>query len=152
MPKLKVTLKVNLHGVTAVTEVQAIEEIVEPVAPVEKPAEAMDTEAAAAADGDKPAAEGDAAAAEPEVKKKKLRTEVPVKATTAGMGAAALAAAVENEFTMALQDKVMEETKEKKNAVEEYVYSMRNKLYDSLVSVCWGFCSRHDTPSAVYGV
>lgn len=71
VPKLKVTLKVNLHGVTAVTEVQAIEEIVEPVAPApEKPAaEAMDTDAAAA-DGEKPAAaEVDAAAAEPEVRK-----------------------------------------------------------------------------------
>jgi hypothetical protein len=70
VPKLKVTLKVTLHGVTAVTEVQAIEEIVEPVAPApEKPAaEAMDTDAAA--DGEKPAAaEVDAAAAEPEVRK-----------------------------------------------------------------------------------
>jgi hypothetical protein len=89
------------------------------------------------------------------VKKKKLRTEVPVKATTAGMSSAALAAAVENEFSMALQDKVMEETKEKKNAVEEYVYSMRNKLYDSLVRTClvmsphaacsaWVACIRYD--------
>jgi heat shock protein 4 len=33
---------------------------------------------------------------------------------------------------MQLQDKVIEETKEKKNAVEAYVYSMRNKLYDRL--------------------
>jgi hypothetical protein len=71
VPKLKVTLKVNLHGVAAVTEVQAIEEIVEPVAPApEKPAaEAMDTDAAAA-NGDQPAAEGDAAAAEPQVRNK----------------------------------------------------------------------------------
>ncbi|XP_068651510.1 heat shock 70 kDa protein 15-like [Aristolochia californica] len=38
--------------------------------------------------------------------------------------------AVEKEFEMALQDRVMEETKEKKNAVEAYVYDMRNKLHD----------------------
>ncbi|KAI9076314.1 hypothetical protein K1719_041739 [Acacia pycnantha] len=38
--------------------------------------------------------------------------------------------AVEKEFEMALQDRVMEETKEKKNAVEAYVYDMRNKLCD----------------------
>ncbi|KAJ6833463.1 heat shock 70 kDa protein 15-like isoform X2 [Iris pallida] len=31
---------------------------------------------------------------------------------------------------MALQDRVMEETKDKKNAVEAYVYDMRNKLHD----------------------
>ncbi|XP_041990561.1 heat shock 70 kDa protein 15-like [Salvia splendens] len=34
------------------------------------------------------------------------------------------------EFEMALQDRVMEETKDKKNAVEAYVYDMRNKLHD----------------------
>ncbi|XLT00821.1 hypothetical protein HN51_050172 [Arachis hypogaea] len=36
--------------------------------------------------------------------------------------------AVEKEFEMALQDRVMEETKYKKNAVEAYVYEMRNKM------------------------
>ncbi|KAI7745049.1 hypothetical protein M8C21_002250 [Ambrosia artemisiifolia] len=40
--------------------------------------------------------------------------------------------AVEKEFEMALQDRVMEETKDKKNAVEAYVYDMRNKLHDKL--------------------
>ncbi|KAG6403896.1 hypothetical protein SASPL_136130 [Salvia splendens] len=34
------------------------------------------------------------------------------------------------EFEMALQDRIMEETKDKKNAVEAYVYDMRNKLHD----------------------
>ena len=29
-----------------------------------------------------------------------------------------------------LQDRVQEETKERKNAVEEYTYSMRNKISD----------------------
>ncbi|KAM3699822.1 hypothetical protein ACJW31_05G055200 [Castanea mollissima] len=33
-------------------------------------------------------------------------------------------------FEMALQDRVMEETKDRKNAVEAYVYDMRNKLSD----------------------
>ena len=36
--------------------------------------------------------------------------------------------ALEKEFEMALQDRVMEETKDKKNAVEAYVYDMRNKV------------------------
>lgn len=40
--------------------------------------------------------------------------------------------AVEKEFEMALQDRVMEETKDKKNAVESYVYDMRNKVCYSL--------------------
>ena len=46
------------------------------------------------------------------------------------LGAAELNKAVEKEYEMALQDRVMEETKEEKNAVEAYVYDMRNK-------VCW---------------
>jgi heat shock protein 4 len=44
------------------------------------------------------------------------------------MGPDELQKAVEKEFEMALQDRVMEETKEKKNAVEAYVYDMRNKV------------------------
>jgi len=47
-----------------------------------------------------------------------------------GLAATDLQKAVEKEFEMALQDRVMEETKDKKNAVEAYVYDMRNKLHD----------------------
>ncbi|KAL6539313.1 hypothetical protein OROGR_011962 [Orobanche gracilis] len=38
--------------------------------------------------------------------------------------------AVKKELEMALQDRVMDEIKDKKNAVEAYVYDMRNKLSD----------------------
>ena len=44
------------------------------------------------------------------------------------LAAADLQKAVEKEYEMALQDRVMEETKEKKNVVEAYVYDMRNKV------------------------
>lgn len=33
---------------------------------------------------------------------------------------------------MALQDKIQEETSERKNALETYIYSLRNKLCDRL--------------------
>lgn len=33
---------------------------------------------------------------------------------------------------MALQDRVQEQTNEAKNALEAYVYALRNKLYDQL--------------------
>ncbi len=52
-------------------------------------------------------------------KKKTKRTDVPVTEVVAG-GLP--------EYEMALQDRVMEETKDKKNAVEAYVYDMRNKV------------------------
>ncbi|MQM15388.1 hypothetical protein Taro_048331 [Colocasia esculenta] len=64
-------------------------------------------------------------------KKKVKKTTVPVtEFVYGGLPAADLQKAVEKEFEMALQDRVMEETKDKKNAVEAYVYDMRNKLHD----------------------
>ena len=62
-------------------------------------------------------------------KKKVKKTSVPVTEIVYGaMAAADVQKAVEKEFEMALQDRVMEETKDKKNAVESYVYDMRNKV------------------------
>ena len=49
------------------------------------------------------------------------------------MAATDVQKAVEKEFEMALQDRVMEETKDKKNAVEAYVYDMRNKVRIAMV-------------------
>ncbi|KAK2971170.1 hypothetical protein RJ640_008594, partial [Escallonia rubra] len=63
-------------------------------------------------------------------KKKVKKTSIPVKELVhGGMVAADLEKAADKEFEMALKDRVMEETKDKKNAVS-YVYDMRNKLYD----------------------
>ena len=54
---------------------------------------------------------------------------MPIQAThTGGLSGKVLEKFKQEEFDMALQDKVMEETKERKNAVEAYVYSMRSKL------------------------
>ena len=64
-----------------------------------------------------------------EIKKKTKKTDVPIKSTyTGGLPDKVLEKCKQEEFDMALQDKVMEETKERKNAVEAYVYSMRSKL------------------------
>ncbi|KAJ6838966.1 heat shock 70 kDa protein 15-like isoform X2 [Iris pallida] len=64
-------------------------------------------------------------------KKKVKKTNVPVvEVVYGGLAAADLQKAKEKEFEMALQDRIMEETKDKKNAVEAYVYDMRNKLHD----------------------
>ncbi|KAE9600486.1 hypothetical protein Lal_00046058 [Lupinus albus] len=62
-------------------------------------------------------------------KKKVKKTNIPVTEVVYGaMLLVDVQKAVEKEFEMALQDRVMEETKDKKNAVEAYVYDMRNKL------------------------
>ncbi|PKA64524.1 Heat shock 70 kDa protein 14 [Apostasia shenzhenica] len=65
-------------------------------------------------------------------KKKVKKINVPVAEVVYGaMALADVQKAIEKEFEMALQDRVMEETKDRKNAVESYVYDMRNKLHDT---------------------
>lgn len=62
-------------------------------------------------------------------KKKVKKTSVPVAELVYGaMTHVEVQKAVEKEYEMALQDRVMEETKDRKNAVEAYVYDMRNKV------------------------
>ncbi|KAM3359484.1 heat shock 70 kDa protein 15 [Capsicum galapagoense] len=162
--KLKVKVRLNLHGIVSVESATLLEEEeveVLVVKEAEKEPAKMETdeasvdaapsttsetdvnmqEAKGAAtasgaengvpeSGDKPVQmETDAKVEAP--KKKVKKTSVPVTEIVYGaMSAADVQKAVEKEFEMALQDRVMEETKDKKNAVESYVYDMRNKLSD----------------------
>ncbi|KAJ3692050.1 hypothetical protein LUZ60_012400 [Juncus effusus] len=65
----------------------------------------------------------------PKPKVKKI--SVPVtEIVNGGLTKEDLEKAVEKEFEMALQDRIVEETKDKKNAVEAYIYDMRSKLSD----------------------
>jgi heat shock protein 4 len=58
-----------------------------------------------------------------------MKTNVPLAETVYGvMVADEMNKAVDKEYEMALQDRVMEETKDKKNSVEAYVYDIRNKV------------------------
>ncbi|EEF34206.1 heat shock 70 kDa protein 15 [Ricinus communis] len=95
-----------------------------------KTAEASGAENGVPESGDKPAQmETDTKVEAP--KKKVKKTNIPVaELVYGGMSPADVQKALEKEFEMALQDRVMEETKDKKNAVEAYVYDMRNKLSD----------------------
>ncbi|XP_050232844.1 heat shock 70 kDa protein 15-like isoform X2 [Mercurialis annua] len=62
-------------------------------------------------------------------KRKVMKTNLPVAEVVYGaMAPADVQKAVEKEFEMALQDRVIQETKDKRNAVESYVYVMRTKL------------------------
>ena len=62
-------------------------------------------------------------------KKKAKRKEIQFQEVfIGGLRHSELEKAIEKEYEMALQDRIMEETKDKKNAVESYVYDMRNKV------------------------
>ncbi|GKV43403.1 hypothetical protein SLEP1_g50694 [Rubroshorea leprosula] len=162
-PKLKVKVRLNLHGIVSVESATLLEEEEVEVPVAKEPtneASKMETEEATS-DAAPPTSEPDVnmqdakpAPDAPEVengvpesgdkpvqmetdskveapKKKVKKTNVPVSELVYGaLLPADLQKAVEKEFEMALQDRVMEETKDKKNAVEAYVYEMRNKLSD----------------------
>ncbi|KAJ6427415.1 hypothetical protein OIU84_022918 [Salix udensis] len=158
--KVKVKVRLNLHGIVSVESATLLEEeeVEVPVTkePSKEPAK-MDTdevpsdaatkgpneadanmeEAKSAADAsgvengvpeaDKPTQmETDTKVEAP--KKKVKKTNIPVSEVVyGGIPTAEVEKLLEKEYEMALQDRVMEETKEKKNAVEAYVYDMRNK-------------------------
>lgn len=157
--KVKVKVRLNLHGIVSIESATLLEEeeIEVPVTKEpEKEAAKMETDEAAAppssneTDINMQDAKGttDATGAEngvPEsgdkavqmetdtkaTKKKVKKTNIPVaELVYGGMVPTDLQKALEKEFEMALQDRVMEETKDRKNAVEAYVYDMRNKLCD----------------------
>ncbi|XP_076902745.1 heat shock 70 kDa protein 15-like [Bidens hawaiensis] len=152
--KVKVKARLNLHGIVSVESAQLIEEEEVEVPALKEPAK-MDTDKAPAdaistnesdvnmqdapvtengaqETGDNPVQmETDTKVEAP--KKKVKKTDIPVSELVYwAMLPEDLQKAVEKEFEMALQDRVMEETKDKKNAVESYVYDMRNKLHDKL--------------------
>ncbi|XP_073007199.1 heat shock 70 kDa protein 15-like [Typha latifolia] len=162
--KLKLKVRLNLHGIVSIESATMLEEEGEvPVSAAnELPKEAakMDTDEAsnglsttetdinmqeAKGAAENTGVEGEMGALDSEEKTVQMETDAKVKASKrkikktnvpvseliyGGMVAGDLQKAVEKEFEMALQDRVMEETKDKKNAVEAYVYDMRNKLYD----------------------
>lgn len=159
--KIKVKIRLNLHGIVSVESATMIEEeeVEVPVSKADGGPAAMEVEGnqgPKVPDLNDPSMEtGEINAAEPSgvengetttegktagtespkkdvsKKKKSKRKDVPVKENPVGaLPQGDLQKAVEHEYEMALQDRVMEETKDKKNAVEAYVYDMRNKMYE----------------------
>nr|GEZ36232.1 hypothetical protein [Tanacetum cinerariifolium] len=111
--KVKVKARLNLHGIVSVDSAQLIEE-----EEAEVPFNETDVNMDDAPTDTKVEA----------LKKKVKKSNIPVSEVVYGaMLPADVQQAEEKEFEMALQDRVMEETKDKKNAVEGYVYDMSNK-------------------------
>eukprot|EP00002_Diphylleia_rotans_P014938 TRINITY_DN289_c1_g1_i2.p1 TRINITY_DN289_c1_g1~~TRINITY_DN289_c1_g1_i2.p1 ORF type:complete len:636 (-),score=148.09 TRINITY_DN289_c1_g1_i2:1470-3377(-) len=116
--RVKVSVKLNIHGILTVPSAQLLEDYEE----VEQPKET------------KPAAEGAAAEtmdtsdAKPKTVKKTARTELTIKSVVAELSEADIQKHIESEAEIALQDRILMETAEKKNAVESYIYEMRDKL------------------------
>mmetsp|Transcript_35480 Transcript_35480/g.100452 ORF Transcript_35480/g.100452 Transcript_35480/m.100452 type:complete len:803 (+) Transcript_35480:247-2655(+) len=133
--KLKVKVHINLHGILAMESVQAVTEttIIEEPAPAPAENGAKDTpmeDGAAPAEGEAPKEEEAAPAAEPKKTVKVHKTEVPFTSACPGLKSEVLAESISKEKSLKEHDRAVEETNERKNALEGYVYDMRNKLYD----------------------
>lgn len=131
--KCKVKLRLNLHGIVYVESSTLIEdEISDPISS-DKSSTNMDNaepETAAAA-----SAENGASHDGRRKSRSSRRHDIPVSEIMhGGMSKADLLGAQEQEKLLAYQDKVMEQTKDKKNALEAYVYEVRNKLFEEYKS------------------
>ncbi|KAH6906480.1 heat shock protein [Coprinopsis sp. MPI-PUGE-AT-0042] len=114
---VKVKTRLNLHGIMSF-EAAYTEEIDEK----EEPAP-MDVD---------PPAEGEAAAPPAPPKKKKIvrKKDVAFVATNTSLTKEVLESLREKESEMYAADKLVTDTEERKNALEEYIYDMRSKLED----------------------
>jgi heat shock protein 4 len=68
-----------------------------------------------------------------EKKVRKVKRELSVDSTLSKLSQEQINHFYQEEFNMAAQDRVQEETKQKKNDLEEYAITMRSKLMDDLV-------------------
>ncbi|EAU90789.1 heat shock protein [Coprinopsis cinerea okayama7 len=130
---VKVKTRLNLHGIMSF-EAAYTEEIEEKEEVVSTPSPApMDVDGAAA-----PAAEGEQPAAPPQpvVKKKKVvrKKEVAFVASNSSLTREVVEEWREKEGQMYESDKLVRDTEERKNALEEYIYDMRSKVEDRFAS------------------
>mmetsp|Transcript_62527 Transcript_62527/g.129902 ORF Transcript_62527/g.129902 Transcript_62527/m.129902 type:complete len:847 (+) Transcript_62527:111-2651(+) len=140
--KVKVKVKLDMNGILCVDSAQAVEEV-EEEEPAEKKEEAKEDtpmpDAPAADDAPPAEPEGQPAgeAAEKkdeekpaEPKKKKLKkTELAVsQAPKHCLGPATVETLKNLEFEMAVQDKQIRELQDRKNELESYIYTMRDRV------------------------
>ncbi|TDH67377.1 hypothetical protein CCR75_001913 [Bremia lactucae] len=124
-PKIRVNVQQDMNGLFSVASSQLMQEIKE-----EKRAEA-----------NTPVKEGDEKKDEilPEPKKKRFRKiELTIQAQVGGLSANDVDTAAEQELKMAHQDRVIEETFDKRNELESFVYEMRNQITDKLAGFITG--------------
>ncbi|XP_050218478.1 heat shock 70 kDa protein 16 [Mercurialis annua] len=135
--RVKVNVQLNLHGIVTVESAMLMEKhIDDPVRRANAPSE-MDKMEVDSGSGDEndvtvDLRSSDASANGAIRDKGSRRLEIPVREFFyGGMTEIELSEAKEKELQLAEQDKIVEQAKERKNALESYVYDMRNKLFNT---------------------
>jgi heat shock protein 4 len=113
--KIRVNVKQDIHGIIQLSSAQMVEEIADEEEP-------ESSDAAPLKDGEEAAA--------PENKKKKVKKTNLVFTTTRPLDwtEAEIQKAYQAELAMALKDKLVQETSDKRNELESYIYDMRDKI------------------------
>ncbi|PFH45190.1 hypothetical protein AMATHDRAFT_71930 [Amanita thiersii Skay4041] len=123
---VKIKTRLNTHGVMSF-EAAYVEEIEEREEPSQQQSNRMDV--------DQSNADGSASATPPPLqppKKKKIvkKKDIPFVVATKSLDKATIEAYRESENQMHAADKLVQDTEDRKNALEEYVYDTRGKLDD----------------------
>ncbi|KAI9883752.1 MAG: Heat shock protein hsp88 [Watsoniomyces obsoletus] len=124
----KLKARLNLHGVLNVEQGYYVEDVeVEEPIPEEKSTE-NDKKDPNAMDTDPP--NGNAKPKTRKVKKQVRRGDLPVSTGTASLDSATKESLAEKENSMAMEDKLVADTEDKKNELESYIYEIRGKIDD----------------------
>ncbi|WRX28889.1 Heat shock protein 70 family - like 10 [Theobroma cacao] len=136
--RVKVKVQLNLHGIVTVESAILIEEHVDDSITREDTHSEMSTKEAqhvtnSSEDSTTVRSKPSHASADGRPNDKATRRlEIPICENIYGaMTKAELIEAQDKELKLAQHDRTMEQTKERKNALESYVYEMRNKLFNS---------------------
>ncbi|XP_029375285.1 heat shock 70 kDa protein 4a isoform X3 [Echeneis naucrates] len=133
--KVKVKVRVNVHGVFSISSASLVEVIktAEGEEPMETDQTAKEEEVCTTTEDTKQDKKNDQP---PQAKKPKVKTkmvELPIENNLHWqLSSKVLNMFVENEGKMIMQDKLEKERNDAKNNVEEYVYDMRDKLHGVL--------------------
>ncbi|OVA11479.1 Heat shock protein 70 family [Macleaya cordata] len=146
--KVKVRVQLNLHGIVSVESASLVEDQVDDpftrgnkhlnsdkVEPDVTSRVSSDAVANHAEGGSIPQPESSPMPAVSKLafsNRSSRRLEIPVNENIyGGMTKADISKAQEKELQLAQQDRIMEQTKDRKNALESYVYDTRNKLFNT---------------------
>lgn len=129
---VKVKARLNLHGILNVEQAYIVEEVeVEEVIPE---SELPKEEVADKVEGDDAdMADADSEPPKPKtrvVKKMVRKADLPIVTASGSLDSTTKDTYKEKEFNMAMTDRLVSETEDKKNALEEYIYEVRGKLED----------------------
>lgn len=114
---VRVTFNIDKHGCVYLQSAQMLEEVIEepPVAPEAK-------------EGETPVPVPSEEKVDAPAKKRFKKTDLVVNAEMFGLTRDEIKASLELEASMAFEDKLIVETADKRNELEAYIYSMRDKL------------------------